>query len=166
LSKDKKIPLGFSLDLSRSRVGFGKDVFQSAREAFLRWTMFDLGWVRVADPQAAIQPGQIVAVEAHTLGMWSLNLCRILEVADTPTRFGFLYAATQKHVERGEERFLLEHDLNNDEVRYEIEALSRPRSVLAVLGFPITRKFQHKFARDSHRKLYAEVNASSRSASR
>jgi len=70
--------------------------------------MFDLGWARVANPGAPIEPGQIIAMEALTLGLWTLNLSRILETVDNASRFGLLYATTPMHVEQGAERFLLE----------------------------------------------------------
>jgi uncharacterized protein (UPF0548 family) len=56
----------------------------------------------VADPAARIVVNQLVAVEARTLGLWTLNVSRILAVVDTPLRFGFVYATTPLHVEEGE----------------------------------------------------------------
>jgi uncharacterized protein (UPF0548 family) len=67
--------------------------------------------------------------------------------------FGFLYSTTELHVERGEERFLLEFDASTGHVWYELEAVSHPRQILARLGFPLTRAFQHRFARDSERRI-------------
>jgi uncharacterized protein (UPF0548 family) len=115
--------------------------------------MFDLGWVRVANPDARIVAGQLVAVEVRSLGLWTLNVSRILETIETPRSFGFLYATTKLHVEEGEERFLLQFDPESGSVTYKLEAISRPRSNLARLGFPVTRTFQHRFARDSHRRM-------------
>jgi uncharacterized protein (UPF0548 family) len=151
------LPRGFVHDDSRSLLGQGEAVFQAAKRAFERWVTFDLGWVRVANPKALIEPGQLVAVEVHTLGLWTLNLSRITEVIDTPTRFGFIYATTAMHVEQGEERFMLEFDPATGDVWYELQAVSRPQSVLARLGLPVTRSFQHKFARDSHRRIRKEI---------
>ena len=121
--------------------------------------MFNLGWVRVANHEAPIAFGQIVAVEVHALGLWSLNLSRIAEVVDTPTQFGFIYITTALHVEEGEERFLLDFDPATGNVWYQLEAISRPRNPLARLGYPVTRAFQHKFARDSRQKMQAEILA-------
>ena len=118
--------------------------------------MFNLGWVRVANPEAIIAVGQLVAVEVHALGIWSLNLSRVTQAVDSPTRFGFIYATTEMHVEQGEERFLLEFDLASGDLFYQLEAVSRPRNSLAWLGFPVTRSFQHRFARDSHRRMLEE----------
>jgi uncharacterized protein (UPF0548 family) len=149
----KRLPFGFAHDQSCSQLGQGHPAFVTARKSFQNWAMFNLGWVRVANPEAPIALGQIVAVEVHALGLWSLNLSRIAEVVDTPTQLGFLYVTTALHVEEGEERFLLEFDAATGNVWYQLEAISRPRNALARLGYPITRAFQHKFARDSHRSM-------------
>jgi uncharacterized protein (UPF0548 family) len=156
-----RLPISFARDFSQSCIGYGAAAFSKAHCAFERWEMFNLGWVRVANPTARIAAGEIVAVEAHTIGLWSLNFSRVFEVVDTPTRFGFLYATTEFHVEQGEERFLLEIDPGSDEVKYAIEAVSRPRNGLARLGYPITRGFQHRFARDSHKHMREVVSGKS-----
>jgi uncharacterized protein (UPF0548 family) len=148
---------GFALDRSRTRIGQGEVAFAAAKRAFERWAMFDLGWVRVANSAAAIAPREIVPVEAHTLGLWTLNLSRITDVVNAGDLFGFIYSTTAMHVEQGEEPFLLEFDEATDDVWYELEAVSRPRSSLARLGFPVTRSFQHRFARDSHQRMRKET---------
>jgi hypothetical protein len=76
-----RLPWGFAHDFKRSRIGHGPDAFARARLAFQRWAMFDLGWVRVANLEVTIRTGQTVAVEARTLGLYTLNLSRIREAA-------------------------------------------------------------------------------------
>jgi len=153
-------PRGFAFDRSQSLLGHGEAVFNAAKSAFLRWAQFDLGWTRVANPDAPIEVGRIVAVEVKTLGLWSLNLSRIVETIDTLHDYGFVYSTTEFHVEQGEELFLLRLDPATGEVRYQLEAASRPRNVLARLGYPVTRSFQHRFARDSHRQMHSQTLAS------
>ena len=140
---------GFAHDLLRSEIGRGEPAFAAAREAFQRWEQFDLGWVRIANPHPKISPEELVAVEAHTAGLWSINFSRVVEVVDSPTRFGFMYATTSSHVEEGQERFLLEFDPESESVFYLIEAISRPRHILARIGYPISRVMQRRFRRDS-----------------
>ena len=156
-----RLPLGFAHDHLRPLLGNGESFFLAAKRAFEKWAMFDIGWVRVANPQALIAEGKIVAVEAHTLGLWTLNLSRITKTINTQGRFGFIYATTEIHVEQGEERFLLELDPETGDVWYDLEAVSRPRTPAARLGFPVTRAFQHRFARDSHRRMRKEALAES-----
>ncbi|MGD0733564.1 MAG: DUF1990 domain-containing protein [Terracidiphilus sp.] len=159
LDTSARLPLGFVHDRSHSCIGHGAAAFAAARQGFCRWAMFDLGWARVANSGAPIQPGQIIAMEAHTLGLWTLNMSRIMETVDTASRFGFLYATTPMHVEQGAERFLLEFDATTGDVYYLLEAISRPRHLLARLGWPASREFQHRFARESHRRMREEALA-------
>jgi len=151
-------PGRFAHDRSRSSLGFGDEVFASAKRAFVNWKMFDLGWVRVVNAAAPIECGQIIAVEVRTLGFWTVNLSRILETVDSETQFGFLYSTTNQHVEEGEETFILRRNPQTAEVSNELEAVSRPRHFLDRLGFPMARFFQHRFARDSHRRMREAVN--------
>ena len=157
-AKDWKRPQGFAHDQMESCLGVGDAVFSAARNAFAAWAPFDLGWARVANPQAAIQVGEIVAVEVRSLGLWSVNISRIVDVWNSAGKYGFTYSTTPMHVEQGEERFLLRFDPSTGEVWYELEALSRPRNLLARIGYPVTRAFQHRFARDSHRRMQAPVD--------
>jgi uncharacterized protein (UPF0548 family) len=153
------IPNGFVHDFSHSDIGRGQHAFDTARNAFLHWRQFDLGWVQVVNPSAPITRQQLVGVEAHTAFLWSLNLSRVVETVDSPTRFGFVYATTALHVEEGEERFVIEYDQDTESVSYLIEAVSRPRDPLARLGYVFARAMQHKFARDSHARMKLEVLA-------
>jgi uncharacterized protein (UPF0548 family) len=147
------VPRGFDRDHTRTEIGHGPRAFEAAREAFRLWRHFDLGWVRVANPEARIEQESIIAVEAHSLGLWSLNCSRILYVIDEPDRFGFGYGTTPLHVERGEERFLLEHFPISGVVYYDLLAVSQPANWLAWLGYPYTRSQQRRFARESHRHM-------------
>jgi uncharacterized protein (UPF0548 family) len=65
------------------------------------------------------------------------------------------------HVEQGEERFLLDFDPNTGDLHYELEAVSRPRNLFAWMGYPVTRAFQHRFARDSHRRMRRDASCNS-----
>jgi uncharacterized protein (UPF0548 family) len=146
-------PRGYARDHTRSEIGHGEAAFEAAKSALRSWSHFDLGWVRVANPEARLDPDQLVAVEAHTLGLWSVNISRIVYVIDESTRFGFAYGTTPLHVESGEERFLVEFYPVSGTVSYELLAISRPVHWLARLGYPYTRSQQHRFARDSHARM-------------
>jgi uncharacterized protein (UPF0548 family) len=147
--KERRIPFGYAHDFASLQIGSGEAVFAAARKAFAKWKQFDLGWVHVVNPEAALALGQVVAVEVRTLGLWSLNLSRIVRTVNTPTRFGFAYVTTSQHVERGEELFLLNFDPPTGSVTYLLEAVSQPRNIFARIGYPFTRAMQHRFARES-----------------
>lgn len=153
-------PWGFAHDTSQTRVGGGLRAFAAARAAFQRWEQFDLGWVSIANGVPTLTPGELVAVESYTAWLWTININRIIDVVDTPTCFGFLYATTSLHVEEGQERFLVELDRLDGQVSYLIEAISRPRATLTRIGYPFTRAMQHRFARDSQARLRRAVDRS------
>jgi uncharacterized protein (UPF0548 family) len=114
--------------------------------------MFDIGWMSVQPEGAPIAVGTTVAVVAGHFGFWSLNAARIAYTIDEPRRFGFAYGTLPEHVERGEERFLVERRAD-DSVWYDLFAFSTPHHLLARLALPIGRAVQRRFARDSMRAM-------------
>ncbi|MGA9769000.1 MAG: DUF1990 domain-containing protein [Blastocatellia bacterium] len=141
-------------------VGSGAQTFNRAVEAMRDWNMFALRWVKLFHSRAPIEPGTTVCVCVHHLGFWSLNACRIIYVVDEdgPTkRFGFAYGTLTDHAERGEERFTLEWNHEDDSVSYDILAFSRPGQFLAHLGYPFARALQKRFARDSGQAMLRAV---------
>lgn len=142
-------PHGYITDHNRIRIGKGEHTYNKAVEAIGRWTMFDIGWLRLCWPTAPIESGSTVAVLAQHFGFWSLNACRIAGVIDEDRLYGFTYATLPDHAERGQERFLIEWRAVDDSVWYDILAYSKPNQWLARLGYPFTRMLQKRFARDS-----------------
>ena len=141
-------PGGYNVDHNRIQLGEGEATYQRAVEALKNWQQFDLGWVTIVPRGVAIETGATVAVKARAFGTWSLNACRVVYVIDEPRRFGFAYGTLPDHVERGEERFLIEW-LDDDSVWYDILALSRPQHPLVKLSGPLARRLQKRFARES-----------------
>lgn len=158
---EKTPPAGFVVDHTRVRLGDGEKVFHEARANIRRWGHFKLGWVESSSCDIPVLQGQVVGVLARVFGVWCLNACRIVSVIDTATsdlqRFGFVYGTLPGHVECGEERFLIEWDRSDDSVWYDIVAFSRPHHVLARIGYPVVRRLQKKFARDSAAVMQRDV---------
>jgi len=156
-------PTGFVVDRTRIKLGEGEVVFRSAIAALQRWEHFQLGWVAAWSPDTAIKPGEVVAVMGRAIGLWWLNACRIIYVADESgpiCKFGFAYGTLPGHVESGEERFLIEWNLHDNSVWYDIVAFSRPNHFLARLGYPVVRRMQKRFGRDSAVSMFRAVNVS------
>ncbi|MFZ1141614.1 MAG: DUF1990 domain-containing protein [Candidatus Sulfotelmatobacter sp.] len=131
-------PPGYNVDHNRVQLGKGEDTWRRATEAIRAGRMFSLPWVSLYWPTAPILVGTDVAVSVHHFGFYSLNACRIVYVFDEKgplKRFGFAYGTLAEHAESGEERFTIEWNRNNDEVWYDILAFSRPKKMLARLGF-------------------------------
>lgn len=146
-------PRGFTLDHNRVQLGHGNEVYDRAVQALRQWRQFDLGWVKIVPPGVQLEKDAVVAVKARACGTWSLNACRVVYVIDEQgplvRRAGFAYGTLPDHVERGEERFLIEIDPADERVWYDILAFSRPRHPLVRASFPIARMLQKQFARDS-----------------
>jgi uncharacterized protein (UPF0548 family) len=145
-------PALYVVDHTRVRLGSGEQVFAAARAALERWDQFRLGWVEPWPADTPIREGEVIAVVAHSLGLWWLNACRLVSVIDQDgpvPSFGFAYGTLPGHAGMGEERFLVEWDREEGIVWYDILAFSRPQHFLARLGYPWFRKIQKRFGRDS-----------------
>ena len=140
---------GFRFDNASAVIGKGEAAFARAQQALREWRQFDLGWVELFPRDASTMPGTVVAVLVHHPGLWSLNGCRIVySVGDERSSFGFAYGTLTNHAEMGEEIFEVSIT-KSDEVIYKISAASKPRALLARIGYPYTRFCQSRFRRDS-----------------
>jgi uncharacterized protein (UPF0548 family) len=146
---DHAPPAGYVVDHTRARLGHGEGAWLAARSALREWRQFDLGWVQAWPADTPLRQGEVVSVGARVCGLHWLNACRIVYSIDEVPRFGFAYGTLPGHVESGEERFLVERDPTDDSVWYDILAFSRPRHLLARIAYPLARRLQHRFARDS-----------------
>lgn len=157
-----QLPAGYRLDHNRAILGKGRETFERAATSLKHWKHFDLGWVELFPEDAPVAIGSTVAVLVNHSFLWSLNGCRIIYVIDEndgPTRrFGFAYGTTIQHAESGEERFTIEWNASDDTVSYDILAYSRPRHWLARIGYPLTRWWQKRFARDSLEAMRRHLN--------
>lgn len=152
------LPPGYKVDHNRIKLGSGVKVYEQAVEKLKSWSQFDLGWVTIVPAGVPIQVGEVVAIKARAYGTWSLSASRIVYLTnvDGPAikKFGFAYGTLPDHVESGEERFTVEwHTADDDTVWYDILAFSRPRHALVRLSFPLARRLQKRFARDSMKRM-------------
>jgi uncharacterized protein (UPF0548 family) len=156
-------PVDYDLDETLVTIGHGEVAFERAKAALAAWKHFDFNWVEVSPPGASIEPGSVVAVLVRHLGFWSLSGCRVLyglgDRALGPT-FGFAYGTLVNHVEQGEEIFEVFLRPGTLEVVYRIRAASRPRALLARVGYPIARILQARFRKDSGQAMRAAVDES------
>jgi len=155
-------PAGYVVDHTRIKLGEGESVFHLARAALRRWEQFRLGWVEAWSSDTPIQSGEVVAVMGRAIGLWWLNPCRIVYVVDESgpiSKFGFAYGTLPGHVESGEERFQIEWDQNTNGVWYDILAFSRPNHFLTRLGYPMVRRTQKRFGRDSAASMLKAVES-------
>jgi uncharacterized protein (UPF0548 family) len=154
-------PPGYRLDRDEGVVGRGEADFRALTAAVRSWTMFNLPWVELHDPTTPIEPGQVVAFSSHQLGLWMVNLCRVVYVVDEPdgpvVRFGFAYGTLPGHAVAGEELFLATWDRATDEVRFAISKFSRARHPLVRLSGPIGRGIQDAFSKQAIARMARAV---------
>ena len=141
-------PAGFVVDHTRALVGEGAEVFEAAKSALKTWRQYRFSWLEAWPVDTPIQKGNDIATVARSLGLWWVNICRIVDTIDEPARFGYAYGTLPEHVECGEERFLIELT-DAGEVWYDIIAFSRPQSWLAKIGYRYVRRVQKRFGRCS-----------------
>ncbi|GAM19267.1 hypothetical protein SAMD00019534_024420, partial [Acytostelium subglobosum LB1] len=140
----------YDIDHFRVKLGQGRECFERAVAALKSWKQFDLDWVNFCFNDVPVAVGNTVAVASRQFGFWALSFCRIVYVIDGPEedenviRYGFAYG-TLDHLERGEERFVIEwrRDQNGEgDVYYELLSFSEPQHLLTQLGYPVARFFQ------------------------
>ncbi|MFN0122156.1 MAG: DUF1990 family protein [Blastocatellia bacterium] len=156
-SREQRVPPGYDSDHHRVCLGRGAQTFAAACAALRAWRMFPPGWTEIHPPGAPLTAGQPVVMLAHCLGLWWINNCRVVYALDdlsrTPEgdvrRYGFAYGTLPAHVERGEERFLIEWNQADDSVWYDLWSFSQPARWFTRLGYPLARRLQRRFARDS-----------------
>jgi uncharacterized protein (UPF0548 family) len=146
-------PVGYVADHNRVLLGRGEQAWHHAVRLINTWQMFNMEWVRLCWPDAPIVEGVTVAVLLRHFGFWSLNAARIVytlsEDIGPIKRYGFAYGTLLDHGESGEERFSVEWQSQDDSVWYDLFAFSRPRAVLAKIGYPLARRLQHRFVEGS-----------------
>lgn len=149
------------VDRHREIIGHGAADFERAKGALGQWTQFNQPWTAPARPLADIDVDVTAGYTAKAVGLWWSYCCHILQVIDdadeSEQRFGFVYGTVRGHAERGEERFLVTHDLTTGDVTYQLFAMSRPGRWFTWCGLPIGRLTQAKFRRGSSAAMRAFI---------
>ncbi|MGA2132159.1 MAG: DUF1990 domain-containing protein [Bryobacteraceae bacterium] len=158
ITRGLTVPVGYHADQYRIQLGSGESTFDAARTAMEQWKMFDRSWIGIFPENPPIRDGATIAVVPAHLGFYSINVCRIVYAINSggPVReFGFAYGTLPEHAASGEELFKIRWDRGDNSVWYEITAFSKPRAVLARIGYPISRLMQNKFRRTSGAAMMA-----------
>lgn len=150
----------YTIDRNRIVLGAGKKVFEQAKIALCQWKMFDFDWVELFSPETSIKPGLTVGIVVHQFGIWSINLCRVVDFIEEEDqaikKFGFAYGTLTSHGLSGEERFLIDWNQENNLVHYDLFAFSRPNQYLTKIGYWYVRKIQKRFANASLQAMKIE----------
>jgi uncharacterized protein (UPF0548 family) len=144
-------PKGFVLHRYGTQLGVGDEVFERACQVLLEYKHYPPSFTRVVRATPTLEAGQVFGTLATHFGFASLHPCRVVYVIreERPRRFGFALGTLPGHIGAGEECFLLSQVEPGGEVRFEIQAFSRPDGFWARVGGGIFAMFQRRFQRES-----------------
>jgi uncharacterized protein (UPF0548 family) len=134
---DGPLPAGYRHLDRRERLGAGEATFTRAVDALFGWRMHRGAGLAVLAAPPAPAVGEVVVTRLGPPVLGQRIPCRIVYVVDEPRRRGFGYGTLPGHPARGEEAFVVEW-ADNDDVYLVIRAFSRPATLLARLGGPVT----------------------------
>jgi len=149
-------PPGWRINQRREHVGSGREDHARAVAALFSWRLLHLPGLAVYPSAPAVAPGETVALVSRHLGIWSLDVARIIDCfRELPSpdgsriSTGFTYGTLPGHAMSGEERFSVELHPASGEVFYEIFSFSRPANWRVRLAAPLARAAQKRFTLDS-----------------
>jgi uncharacterized protein (UPF0548 family) len=154
-------PSRYAHDRVEGVVGHGVGDFAAARSGLSIWAAHEMPGLGVFPPSVPLAEGVTCLVTFGTRLLALVAPCRVTRVLDEERRFGFTYATLPGHPEEGEESFVIEMDVLDD-VRFTIEARSRPAGALGRATAPIGRRVQHRVAAGYLRSLEQHVARSAR----
>lgn len=138
------LPDGFARLRRSTRVGHGREDFDAAADAVMRWEAQRLFGLRVEAP-GSVREGADLRLR---LGLGPVAItapARVVYVVDEPRRRGFAYGTLPGHPVSGEESFLVElHD--DGAVDFTVCAYSRPARWFTRLAGPVGRFLQRAMA--------------------
>lgn len=142
---DSPAPRGY-WRLEESRViGVGDDVLRAASDLLLSWRVHERAGFTVRTSGTEIKPGTVLTLSTRLGPLPVLAPCRVVRTVREPHRVSFAYGTLPGHPVTGEEEFLLHRD-DDGRVVATITAVSRPHSLFARLGAPVTRRQQREIA--------------------
>ena len=140
---DLGLPAGYHHVHLAARIGTGRERFEQAAEAVLRYGMLRGAGVRVSASTASAEVGTLVLGRLGPIPA----PCRVVYVLDEPHRRGFGYGTLPGHPESGEERFSVRFDDASGAVYAEVAAFSRPALWWSKAGGPVVRLGQRVISR-------------------
>ncbi|GAA0506026.1 DUF1990 domain-containing protein [Paractinoplanes deccanensis] len=138
-TRDEPLPGGYGHVRRDVRVGDGRAAFEAAADGILRWEMHRAAGFAVSAGADRAAPGVTVTLRAGWGPVRLTIPCLVVYTIEEENRRGFAYGTLPGHPERGEEAFAVEL---TDAVYVRIRAFSRPASLLARAGGPVSRLVQ------------------------
>lgn len=142
-TRDGSFPPGYGRVCRDVLLGHGREVYDRAVDGLFDWRMHRAAGFTFLGNVLEAAPGVVIVMR---FGWWPVRLtipCRVVYVIGEPDRAGFAYGTLPGHPECGEESFVVSI-VDQGEVHFRICAFSRPVSVMAKIGGPITRMAQER----------------------
>ncbi|MCV7170120.1 DUF1990 domain-containing protein [Mycobacterium manitobense] len=137
------LPAGYHHVEESAVIGRGRQRFEEAGAAVMRWGMLRGAGVRVDASSEVAEVGSEVVV-----GVGPVRApCRVVYVIDEPDRRGYAYGTLPGHAESGEELFSVRFDPATDQVYAEVRAFSRHGTWWSRLAAPVTSLMQRIITR-------------------
>jgi uncharacterized protein (UPF0548 family) len=140
------LPKGYHHDRVSTELGGGAHVWARAQEAVRTWQGHRRAGATIYPAEAIIAVGTEVVATVRLGLLFIVAPCRVVYVTAEPDRVGFAYGTLPGHPERGEEAFHVTRH-GDGPVRFEIVAFSRPATVMARMGGPLSRLVQNRTTR-------------------
>jgi uncharacterized protein (UPF0548 family) len=137
------LPAGYGHLHVQTQIGTGRQRFERAADAVMRWGMQRGARLRV---QASSEVAEVDTVVVVRMGFLPAP-CRIVYVIDEPDIRGFAYGTLPGHPESGEERFVVRHDPATSAVFAEVTSFSRPATWWSKAARPVVAVAQRVIAR-------------------
>ncbi|MFC9788048.1 DUF1990 family protein [Rhodococcus sp. NPDC127528] len=141
------LPAGYHHVHASAEIGRGADDFERAARTLLGWGMHRGAGLRVESTDETAVTGATVILRLGPAWCAVAAPCRVVYVVDEPHRRGFAYGTLPGHPERGEERFVVEHDPHTGRVVVVVDAFSAAGTRLTRLGGPVNRVVQRVITR-------------------
>jgi uncharacterized protein (UPF0548 family) len=138
-----ELPAGYGHLHRERQIGTGRQRFEQAADAVMRWGMQRGAGLRV---QASSEVAEVDTVVLVRMGFLPAP-CRVVYVIDEPDVRGFAYGTLPGHPESGEERFVVRLDQTTSAVFAEVSAFSRPATWWSKAGRPLVSVAQRIIAR-------------------
>lgn len=126
------LPTGYRHVRASRRIGSGRDRFEQAAGAVMRYGMLRGAGLRV---NATTETAEVGSDVLGRLGPFGAP-CRVVYVIAEPDRRGFAYGSLPGHAVSGEEMFGVRYDPGDDGVYSEVVAFSRPAKWWSRMGSP------------------------------
>lgn len=137
---------GFGYKKTVKPLGSGAHFLERVVAGLEAWAVYP-AWMTLYPALAPPEEGTCVALVAGSAPIWTVNAVRVVAVERAARRFSFTLGTLPQHALSGLERFSVW--LEDDQVWFEIAAVSKPQHPLAKLGAPLLRAVQRRFAEDS-----------------